>query len=284
MDKIKSLTPFVNAVACQKATEHPFSGRFLKPEPVGTFLCRRCGIPLWESSHQFPSHCGWPSFDDRNPNAILEVPDSDGMRTEIICARCQSHLGHVFRGEGFTKKNQRDCVNSVMLDFIPFVHIQDTQEIILAGGCFWGVEYWFKKQPGVLLTECGYIGGHVDNPDYDTICQGNTGHYEAVRIIFNPAQIDTKTLYKLFFEIHNPAQHFGQGPDIGHQYQSAIFCFNEEQTHLAQELILELKKNDIIATTKILSMQTFWPAESYHQDYYTKHQKAPYCHIYTKRF
>lgn len=284
MDKIASLSPVVYSVACQKATEPPFSGQFLKPGPIGTYLCRACGLPLWESNHQFPSHCGWPSFDDRRTHAIKEVKDIDGVRTEIICERCRSHLGHVFRGEGFTSKNQRDCVNSVMLEFVPQVHLEDTDEIIVAGGCFWGIEYWFRQQPGVLLTECGYIGGTLENPDYDTICQGHTGHYEAVRVLFNPQKTSTKILLKIFFEIHDPAQHFGQGPDIGSQYQSAIFCFNSEQQKIAEELIKQLKDKQIIASTKLLPMSPFWPAETYHQNYYSKHQKVPYCHIYTPRF
>lgn len=284
MDKIQSLTPFVSSVALQKATEYPFTGRFLKPGSNGTYLCRACGLPLWETQHQFPSHCGWPSFDDRRIHAIKEIPDADGLRTEIICQRCNSHLGHVFRGEGFTEKNHRDCVNSVMLDFVPYIELEDTQEIIIAGGCFWGVEYWFKKQPGVLLTECGYIGGNLENPDYDRVCRGDSGHYEAVRIIFDPKITNTERLFKLFFEIHDSSQHFGQGPDIGPQYRSAIFCYDEGQKKVAEQLIHLLKQKNIISSTQLLPMTPFWAAEEYHQDYYTKHQKAPYCHIYTTRF
>ena len=96
-DKLASLTPFCQQVALNKATEAPFSGRFIHPGAEGSYICRRCGFGLWQIEHQFISHCGWPSFDDRNPNSILERPDEDGIRTEILCARCRSHLGHVFR-------------------------------------------------------------------------------------------------------------------------------------------------------------------------------------------
>jgi len=284
LDKINSLTPFIVSVACQKATEHPFSGRFLKVSSPGTYLCRRCGLPLWETQHQFPSHCGWPSFDDRNSNAIDEIPDADGMRTEIICHRCQSHLGHVFRGEGFTEKNQRDCVNSVMLDFVPETGISDTEEAILAGGCFWGVEYWIARIPGVLLTECGYTGGDIDYPSYEQVCSSDTGHFEALRVVFNPKQVSLNDIYQHFFEIHDPTQKFGQGPDIGHQYQSAIFYYDDIQKNTAQQLIKTLESKGFKVQTQLKPIQVFWSAEEYHQQYYDKHQSKPYCHIPIKRF
>lgn len=284
LDKLKSLSPFVQSVALQKATELPFSGRFLKPQANGTYLCRRCGIPLWQAVSQFESHCGWPSFDERNPISILEIPDKDSVRTEIICNSCQSHLGHVFRGEGFTSKNQRDCVNSVMLDFITSNQSSITEEVIIAGGCFWGIEYWLQKQPGVLFTECGYIGGHIENPDYTKVCQGDSGHLEAVRVIFDPLKTHSSNLYRYFFEIHDPTQAFGQGPDIGPQYQSAIFYYDDLQKSAAEELILQLQQKGLNVRTKLLPMQVFWTAELYHQNYYQTNKGLPYCHLPTKRF
>lgn len=283
-DKLASLNPFVISVACQKVTEPPFSGCYLQAPTVGTYLCRRCGLPLWENSSQFSSHCGWPSFDDRLKNTIIEQPDEDGHRVEIICQRCNSHLGHVFHGEGYTQKNQRDCVNSVMLDFVPFQKIYDTREIIIAGGCFWGVEHLMHMVPGVLFTECGYIGGHQDNPSYDNVCSGSTGHFEAVRVIYDNALTSSKILYELFFEIHNPTQNFGQGPDIGPQYRSAIFHYDDIQKQEAEQLILELEKLGFSICTQLLPVSCFWKAESYHQLYYEKNHKAPYCHTRVKRF
>lgn len=278
MDKTKSLTPLTYAVACNKETEPPFSGRFLQVGEQGSYLCRRCGFPLWQTSHQFPSHCGWPSFDDRIPHAIQEIPDSDGQRTEIICERCHAHCGHVFRGEGFTIKNQRDCVNSVMLDFVPFLDVKDTEEIILAGGCFWGMDYWFSKAPGVLLVECGYTGGHQPYPCYEDVCNGQTGHFEAIRVVFDNEKTNTKTLYQLFFNIHNATQKNGQGPDIGSQYRSAIFCFNTIQNKVAHELINILKNQSIDVSTQVLPVQIFWSAENHHQHYYQMKKQRPYCH------
>lgn len=283
-DKLVTLTPFCKQVALDKATEAPFSGRFIHPQAMGSYLCRRCGLSLWQVKDQFLSHCGWPSFDDRSSNHIFELMDEDGMRTEILCSRCESHLGHVFRGEGFTPKNQRDCVNSIMLDFTPENRVEDSMEIIVAGGCFWGVEYWFMQTPGVLITECGYIGGNEHNPTYADVCKGNTGHYEAVRVVYDPNITNNEKLFRLFFEIHDPYQEYGQGPDIGQQYQSAIFYYDNTQKELAEKLISYLNKNHQKAKTKLFEASIFWPAEAKHQQYYHKNGHLPYCHIPQKRF
>lgn len=271
LDKLASLPPFTQSVALQKATEPPFSGCFTHVPPErGTYLCRRCGLGLWDSTSQFGSHCGWPSFDDRLNSNIVEHIDDDGFRTEIICKRCSSHLGHVFRGEGYTDKNQRDCVNSVMLDFVPYPEILDTEEIIIAGGCFWGIQDKFNHEQGVVFTECGYTGGHLVSPSYEDVCLGKSGHYEAVRVIFDSNKTSSLALLKAFFNMHNPRQKEGQGPDIGQQYQSAVFYYNASQQQEAQKTIAELEHHGSKVYTKILTVSTFWPAEDYHQNYNAK--------------
>lgn len=285
LDKLASLTPEVRSVALNKATEAPFSGSYLQiPNQPGSYLCRRCGQSLWSSQSQFVSHCGWPSFDTRLEKKITETPDDDGIRIEILCSSCHSHLGHVFRGEGFTLNNQRDCVNSVMLDFVPFVDLDKTEEIIIAGGCFWGVEYLMQQEHGVLLTACGYTGGKLEAPDYQTVCQQQTGHYEAVRVLFDPNKIASIDLFKIFFEIHDPTQSNGQGPDLGSQYQSVAFYYNEKQKQEIEQLMKQLSQQGLVLATKVLPVTTFWQAESSHQNYYYRHQQQPYCHVKTKRF
>lgn len=107
------------AVLLDKKTEMPFSGKYNDFFKKGTYVCRQCGTQLFSSASKFHSGCGWPSFDEEIPGSVTRVPDTDGIRTEIICSSCGGHLGHVFKGEGFTKKNTRHCVNSVSIDFIP---------------------------------------------------------------------------------------------------------------------------------------------------------------------
>lgn len=155
-----------------------------------------------------------------------------------------------------------------------------------AGGCFWGVEYHFEKLPGVKAAISGYMGGRVNNPSYREVCSGLTGHLEVVKVEFDPTIVSYETLTKLFFEIHDPTQSNGQGPDIGSQYLSAVFYEDQEQKETAQKLIDILKSKGYDVVTKLISTHNtpFFEAEDYHQDYYFVHNKAPYCHSYVKRF
>ena len=155
-----------------------------------------------------------------------------------------------------------------------------------AGGCFWGVEYYFEKLEGVQSAISGYMGGHVKNPSYKEICTGSTGHLEVVQINYDENIISFEALAKLFFEIHDPTQTNGQGPDIGSQYLSAIFYNNEKEKECSQSLIKILESKGYSIVTKLIDGANipFYEAEDYHQDYYFEHDKVPYCHSYTKRF
>jgi peptide methionine sulfoxide reductase msrA/msrB len=284
LDKTASLTPVLKRIICDKATEYPNTGIYNTVLKRGTYLCRRCGLALFRSESQFNAGCGWPSFDANIVHAVREESDSDGRRTEILCSRCDAHLGHVFTGESFTFKNVRHCVNSASIDYVTNDTVLDTQEAIVAGGCFWGVEHYLQQIPGVMRVESGYTGGHTVDPTYNQICQGTTGHYEAVRVLYDSAKTDYHHVVKRFFEIHDPTQQTGQGPDLGQQYQSAIFYFNQKQHQEAEQLIQLLRQRGYQVATRLLEAQTFWPAEEYHQGYYLKNHKLPYCHQPVKRF
>jgi len=277
----RKLTPEEERVIVHKGTEAPFTGEYDKHFAAGVYACRRCGAMLYRSKDKFNSGCGWPAFDDEVPGAVERHPDRDGRRTEIVCANCGGHLGHVFTGERLTARNTRHCVNSISLTFIPEEKVKYGRAIF-AGGCFWGVEYWLQKQPGVIEVISGYTGGHKEKPTYREVCGHGTGHLEAVEVLYDPARVSYEELAKLFFEIHDPTQANGQGPDIGNQYLSAIFTTDDEQKRVAEKLIAELKAKGLKVVTQVRPAGKFWPAEEYHQDYYEKKGSTPYCHVRRK--
>ncbi|MFY9087820.1 peptide-methionine (S)-S-oxide reductase MsrA [Arcobacter aquimarinus] len=153
-----------------------------------------------------------------------------------------------------------------------------------AAGCFWGVEYSFEKYKGVISAISGYMGGVIPNPSYEIVCSGFSGHLEVVEVTYDENIVSFEELTKLFFEIHDFTQTNGQGPDIGSQYLSAIFYVDEEQKRVSEELICILENKGFKVATKLNPLVTFYEAEDYHQDYYERHKKVPYCHSLKKIF
>lgn len=293
------LTAEEERVIVYKGTEYPGTGKYVDNKKEGIYQCKRCNALLFESDSKFDSGTGWPSFDDYIGESVNVVMDSDGYREEIVCSNCDGHLGHVFYGEGFTKKNTRHCVNSISLNFVTEKELENNKEssiedktnkniemktAIFASGCFWGTEYFFEKEEGVISTQVGYIGGTKENPTYEEVCAHTTGHAEAVRVTYDPTKTDYETLCKLFFETHDPTQINRQGPDIGDQYRTEIFYLDDEQKAIAEKLKGILESKGMAVATNITKATTFWEGEDYHEHYYSKKGGTPYCHGYTKRF
>ena len=281
--QLNHLTDEESRVIIGKGTERPFSGKYYKYKDNGTYLCKQCNAPLYKSNDKFDSSCGWPSFDDAIKGAIKKKKDADGRRVEILCAKCNAHLGHVFVGEGLTSKNTRYCVNSISLNFEKN-KTEAFKKAYFAGGCFWGVEYYLEKEEGVVSVESGYMGGRKKNPTYRDVSRGNSGYLELVEVVYDPSKVSYEKLARLFFEIHDPTQKNGQGPDIGSQYLSAIFVSTNQEKKIVQKLINALESNGYKITTEIKKREVFYKAEDYHQNYYDKKGYKPYCHGYVKRF
>ncbi|OGV34814.1 MAG: peptide-methionine (S)-S-oxide reductase [Lentisphaerae bacterium GWF2_45_14] len=281
--KLNQLSAEEKRVILNKGTDMPFKGKYDSFFEPGYYTCRQCGALLYRSDDKFKGHCGWPSFEDALPDAVKKTKDADGIRTEITCTHCGGHLGHIFEGENLTPKSTRHCVNSTSLVFEP-ANSEKFGRAIFAGGCFWGVEYYMLKAPGVLAVTPGYAGGKTEYPDYEEVCAGKGGHVEAVEIVYDREKTDFEKLAKLFMEIHDPTQLNRQGPDIGFQYRSVIFYFDDAQKKTAVKLIEILKSKGLNIATTVEPAKKFWPAEEYHRNYYDRKKSLPYCHGYTKRF
>ncbi len=279
------LTDIERYVMEQKGTERPFTGEYYDFFEEGTYVCKRCGTALYRSNDKFRSGCGWPSFDDEIKGAVKRILDADGRRTEIQCAKCGAHLGHVFIGEGFTPKDTRHCVNSVSLKFVPLKKkYSNMKEIYFAGGCFWGTEHYFKQLRGVVDTKVGYANGNTDNPTYREVCTDKTGFAETVCVVYDPDVITLEFLTEMYFRAIDPTSVDQQGPDIGSQYRTGIYYKDDDdKVEIGKVYDSMRQKLGSRMAVEFLPLKNFYYAEEYHQDYLDKNP-AGYCHLPSSLF
>jgi peptide methionine sulfoxide reductase msrA/msrB len=305
----KKLTAEQYRVTQEAGTEPPFQNKYWNEKRQGIYVDVVSGEPLFSSQEKIDSGTGWPSFSKplESMNVVLKKDTSLGItRVEVRSRHADSHLGHVF-DDGPLPQGDRYCINSAAMRFIAREKLveegygeyetlfsqrtpkgddkgqqQKSLEVAtLAAGCFWGVEQIVRSIPGVVETEVGYTGGWLENPTYENVATGETGHAEAVRVWFDPQRLTYARLLEFFFRLHDPTTLNRQGHDFGTQYRSAIFVHDEEQRKIAQRIkqsVLDTGKWTQPIVTQIVSAEEFYPAESYHQDYLVKNPKGYTCH------
>ncbi|MBL7059326.1 bifunctional methionine sulfoxide reductase B/A protein [Candidatus Pacearchaeota archaeon] len=286
MTKEEKLTEYVTK---QGGTEKAFDNAYWDNYETGIYVDANTGKPLFSSLDKYDSGTGWPSFTKPIDESLIERVEDNSLGMQRIEIRTnESHLGHVF--DDGPNGGDRFCTNSAALRFIASKDLEKEgygeyiplfyEETVLAGGCFWGVETILEETGGVISAVSGYSGGHVENPTYQQVLTGKTGHAESVLVTFDPNIISYSEILNLFWRLHDPTQLNKQGPDVGTQYRSVIFYMNEEQKQIAEQSKNEFDVKKIFdkpAVTEIVAFEKFYPAEEYHQDYSEKNPSYV-CH------
>ena len=282
------------AVTQESATEPAFTGAYDHEFRPGIYVDITTGEPLFGSADKFDSGCGWPAFSKPIDNALLteHLDLTRGrVRTEVRSKTGDAHLGHVFTDGPQALGGLRYCINSAALRFIaeedmvsegygeylPLLH--PTKDIYLAGGCFWGVEHYFKKMKGVVDTEVGYANGIVETPTYEQVCTGETQAAETVHVIYDPQMIELEQLLRFYFKAIDPVSVNRQGPDAGTQYRTGIYYTDASDLPVINKVYAQVQQQyaEPLAVEK-QRIDTFYTAEEYHQDYLDKNPTG-YCHL-----
>lgn len=292
------LDPMSYHVLREAGTERPYTGVYWDATDDGTYRCKGCGADLFDSTTKYDAGCGWPSFTQPiDDGRVIEVEDrSHGMvRTEIICAKCKGHLGHVFP-DGPGERGTRYCMNSAAMDFeseavaakkesaepmlehgkgnAPPVPA-GRKSAVFAGGCFWCMVAPFQNLDGVEEVLSGFTDGHVENPSYRQVARGGTGHTEAVRVVYDPTKVDYRTLVDAFWRSIDPTDDKGQFGDRGDAYYPGIYVQSQEERRIAEaskKALEESGRFDKAIVVPIKDADAFWVAEDEHQDF---HKKRP---------
>ncbi|MCB9072486.1 MAG: bifunctional methionine sulfoxide reductase B/A protein [Bdellovibrionaceae bacterium] len=294
------LTPQQYMCTQEEGTERPFENEFWNNKADGIYVDVTTGEPLFSSLTKYDSGTGWPSFTAPVHKAHLTLKSDRTLameRTEVRSRIGDAHLGHVFDDGPEEQGGLRYCINSASLKFIPlqqmkqegygrylfeFANKMGWQIATVAGGCFWGVEELLQQEKGVIETLVGYTGGQLKNPGYSDVKKGDTGHAEAVDILFNPQETNFENILLFFFQMHDPTTVNQQGNDLGSQYRSAIFYRSQEQKEIAERVVKRVDNSQAWkkpVVTQVVPFDYFWPAEEYHQKYLEKNPDGYTCHF-----